>query len=188
MGALGTEQYTFAEVIGLRLTGQPGLSRRLVVSLALDVLPEHWAEDDPERLLHATRLVDLRGDLRLRTGSGAALVAGLSAVSPLPLSPGREPRREELQLAADLSPELHKALVARAGATPRFRLALRGLIEVWANPLYDHDGDQTARVGDHGLSVVLQRMGLRSLAPLHDGDQDLVLSEAEWRRVLTELG
>lgn len=189
MRALGTDQFTFANVTGLAVTGRPGLTRRLVFTLRLEGVPQFWDDNDPERLLHAMQLIGLDGDCWLETVNGRALVAALRVVSPaLPLAQSREAREVALALGVDLSPELYTALLCRSTESPAFYLELRGLFEVWSNPLYDHDGYQTTRVGDSGLSRAIQQIGARKLVALHDSDQQITLREDEWARVKAELG
>lgn len=162
----------FAALKQVALSSQPTLAgQRLLARLEIEVYPSLFDSDDDDRRLLASQLTALEADLLLHEADGPLLVCGLRCVSTLPISSERRARAATVLLAADLDPATAVALQARADVGRS--LQLRGQVLRWINPLFDEQGYQHTRVGDKGMSRVVQAMGELRLDPLVGGAVDL---------------
>ena len=156
----------FAEISAATLSATPTVAgQRLLVALSVRIEPDVIDAYEDRRLV-GLQLTALDGDLSLETPGGPALICGLRAGSPLPVSSGAEAREEALLLFADLDAAGWRALVAAAGDAPRFQVTVRGQLTRWTNPLFDAQGYQHTRVGDKGMSRVVQDMGSQRAEPV----------------------
>ena len=170
----------FADVTQVSVSWRVGLTSRLTVRLDLTVHPERYDPDDDERRLLALQLTALDGDLLLHGPDGEVLVCGLRARSALPVASGRAPRKVQVDLVADLSADQRSALLVQLGQGAAARLDLFGQLSRWVNPLFDEQGYQHTRVGDKGMSRVIQDVGVSTLEPLASGALRFALPLAAW--------
>ena len=170
----------FADLSAVSVSWRAGLVHRLILTLHGVVRPDVLDSEDEERRLLGFSLTALEGDLLLDGAEGLVLVAGLRALSPLPLSSEAAPRPLSLALFADLSAEQRGALAARAVEGVQTVLELRGQLLRWTNPLFDEQGYQHTRVGDKGMSRVIQAVGARCPEVIV-GALRLQITNDEWR-------
>lgn len=174
----------FAALSQIWLSGEAGLVHRLLLTLALQVHPDLYDRDDDERRLLGQQLTALDGDLLLAAPEGPLLLGGLRAVSPLPVSADRRAQDARLLLALDLPLDLREALRARTTGGAGLILRLRGQLTRWTNPLFDEQGYQHTRVGDKGMSRVVQAMGETRSVALQGGERRVDFSAEDWASAL----
>lgn len=189
MSELVTPAGALATLGEITIEVQRSLALRLVVTVPLSLAPRALDPSDSDRLLAAGAILTLDGDLFVTSRSERALVGGLRHLYPaLPLRQEDAPRQTELQLFLDLSDALARGLAPRLQAGGELTLTLRGLAELWENPLYDADGYQKMRVGDSGLSRALQAMGQREHVALSSAEIAVTLSKEARSRAVSALG
>ena len=178
MHTLETSRAPFGQITQVSLRGEGGIGSRLILDLSLMVRGERMDEADDDRLLLSTTLFLLDGDLLLEDGS---FIGALRAISPLPLAQGRGRQPASVALAVELSEgQISRLEARRAGGDLSFVAVLRGQAEHWNNALYDQDGYQIARVGDSGMSRVMQTLGSLRRLPLTELRVPVAVSAQEW--------